>query len=174
MRVLSNSLCCAALMFSTILPTFAQDQTQSAPIPSQILTAKKIFISNAGADADVITTFQRMGQSRLPYERFYSEMKKWGRYELVSAPADADLVFEIRFSAPISSCNEKLTVYMPQYGLSIVDVRTHFTLWSLAEPVQPAYRKVTFEKNLDQGMASLMANLKQISAQVSVEVAAKE
>src|SRR5919198_272797 len=120
----------AALILGTVLPTFAQGQTKDAPTPSQILAAKKVFISNVGADAEVITTFKRMGQSRMPYERFYSEMKNWGRYELVSSPADADLVFEIRFLAPISDCTGSFTTYTPQYTLSIVDVKTHFTLWT--------------------------------------------
>jgi hypothetical protein len=97
MRALSNVLCCAALILGTVLTTLAQSQTKDAPIPSQIVNAKKVFISNAGADADVITTFKRMAQSRLPYDRFYSEMKRWGRYELVSAPSEADLVSRYDF-----------------------------------------------------------------------------
>lgn len=141
MRALSNVLCCAALILGTVLTTLAQSQTKDAPIPSQIVNAKKVFISNAGADADVITTFKRMAQSRLPYDRFYSEMKRWGRYELVSAPSEADLVFEIRFSAPIFDCTGNLTTYTPQYGLSIVDVKTRFTLWTLAERAQGAIEK---------------------------------
>ena len=137
----------------------------NAPIPNQIFDAKKVFISNAAADANVITTLRRMGQPGLPYDRFYSEMKAWGRYELVSTPADADLVFEIRFSAPITDFNGQLTSYAPQYDLSIVDVKTHFTLWSLAAPVQEAFRKATLAKNLDEGMAALMSDLKKLAIQ---------
>ena len=32
------------------------------------------------------------------YNEFYAAMKTWGRYELVAAPRDADLVFEIRLT----------------------------------------------------------------------------
>ena len=41
------------------------------------------------------------GGSNEPYNRFYAAMKSWGRYELVASPADADWVFEIRFTAPL-------------------------------------------------------------------------
>ena len=34
----------------------------------------------------------------MTYNEFYAAMKSWGRYELVSSPADADMVFEIRFA----------------------------------------------------------------------------
>jgi hypothetical protein len=164
----AKRLLCGALLLGALL---AQAQTKNAPIPTQILAARKVFISNVGADPDVTETFNRLGQSGQPYNRFYAEMKTWGRYELMSSPADADLVFEIRFSAPLLDC-EKVTTYAPQYRLSIVDIKTHFTLWTLSAPVEGAFRKATFEKNLSQGMATLMADLKQLSAQGSPDVAA--
>jgi len=116
---------CGALLCGAL---FAQGQTKNAPIPTQILSAKKVFISNVGPDAGVTATFKRLDQPKQPYDRFYAEMKTWDRYELVSSPSEADLVFEIGFSAPISDCDPKITTYAPQYKLSIVDVKTHFTL----------------------------------------------
>ena len=74
-------------------------------------------------------------------------MKSWGRYELVASPADADLVFELRFTAPIADFG-KTAIYEPQLGLSIFDTKTHFVLWTLTEPVQGAFRKATWEKNV--------------------------
>ena len=165
-------LCCSALILITALPTISQDQNKEAPIPTQILTARKVFISNAGVDAEVVATFKRMGQAQLPYDRFYTEMKGWGRYELVSSPVDADLVFEIHFSAPISGCSNDVTQYAPQYGLTIIDVKTHFVLWSLTAPVYGAFRKATFEKNLTEGMSSLMTDLKQLSTRSSTDTVA--
>ena len=40
---------------------------------------------------------QKRMSLNLPYNEFYEHMKSWGKYQLVQAPADADLVFEIRF-----------------------------------------------------------------------------
>lgn len=141
-----------------------------APVPTQILGAKKVFISNAGADADVASIFRRLKQPSLTYDSFYKEMKRWGRYELVPTPAEADIVFEISFSAPMTDCG-KFTTYEPQYRLSILDVKSHFTLWSLSAPVEGAFRKATFVKNLDEGMATLISDLKMLTAQPSSAVA---
>lgn len=139
----------------------ASSISASAPIPAQILTARKVFISNAGVDPTALLAFQRENEPNKPYNRFYAEMKKWGRYELVGAPGDADLVFEIRFTAPISDC-DKTTSYNPGIDLLILDAKTHFILWTFRESVGGAFRKSTWDKNFDQGMNNLIASLKQI------------
>jgi hypothetical protein len=46
-----------------------------------------------------------------------------------------------------------------------VDAKTHFTLWSLTEPVNGAMRKETWKKNVTQGTASLINDVKKLSAQ---------
>ena len=50
-----------------------------APLPAAIVNAKKIFLTNGGG-------------SNLAYDAFYSEMKSWGKYEIVGSPDEADLV----------------------------------------------------------------------------------
>jgi hypothetical protein len=140
-----------------------QPKATSGPVPAQIVSARKVFISNAGADIAAESFFRRAGEPDQAYDHFYSAMQSWGRYELVSSPADADLVFEIRFTAPMYY-NGNLAIYEPQFGLSILDGKTHFLLWNLAEPVEGAFRKTTWLKNFDQGLDLLMGNLKKISA----------
>jgi hypothetical protein len=137
------------------------DSSVSAPIPAQIPSARRVFISNGGVDPTALSAFQRENEPNKPYNRFYAEMKKWGRYELVGAPGDADLVFEIRFTAPISDC-DKTTSYNPGIDLLILDAKTHFVLWTFRESVGGAFRKTTWDKNFDQGMSNLIASLKQI------------
>jgi hypothetical protein len=66
----------------------------SAPVPSLILSAKKIFVANAGGDESVFDPQYSGGPDRL-YDEFYAAAKSWGRYELTSSPEDAGLVFEI-------------------------------------------------------------------------------
>jgi hypothetical protein len=50
-----------------------------APVPAQILTAKRVFVSNAGGDAD--TNFGDSGiygaEPADPYNRLYDAMKDW-------------------------------------------------------------------------------------------------
>jgi len=159
------------LVFGVLANGLAQTPARDGgPIPSQVLTARKVFISNAGADALADAAFRRLGDPNRPYSRFYSEMKNWGKYELVSAPGDAELVFEIHFGSPISGCDQ-LTNYAPNFELSILDTRTHFTLWKITAPVDGAIRKATFEKNLDQGMSRLMTELKGLTGQTAAAMA---
>src|SRR5208337_1946757 len=89
-----------------------------APIPAPIFTAKKVFISNASGEF-----VPPEGTPEVTYDEFYAAIKNWGRYELVSSPADADLVFEISYEfGPV-----------PYLRLLILDQKTHFLLWPLSE-----------------------------------------
>jgi hypothetical protein len=70
-----------------------------APVPVQIAAAKKVFISNAGGQS-FETVFEQIvfnGGPDRPYNEFYAAMKNRGHYEIVSSPADADLVLAIRW-----------------------------------------------------------------------------
>jgi hypothetical protein len=140
----------------------AYQASPAAPVPAQIASARKVFIANAGADIDAQEVFKKAGEPEQAYNHFYAAMQKWGHYELVSNPADADLVFEIRFAAPMYM-NGNLPTYQPQFGLNIVDVKTHFALWSLGEPVEGAFRKATWLRNFDRGLDALMDDVKKIS-----------
>jgi hypothetical protein len=115
-----------------------------APIPIQILSCKKAFISNGESTGE-----PAFGVRDLSYNQFYASMKSWGKYELVSAPADADLVFEIHFGPPLV--------------LAILDPKTHIVLWSLIERVEPWSRASTGRKNYDQAMAALVDDVKRLT-----------
>jgi hypothetical protein len=130
-----------------------------APVPSQLLTAKKVFISNGGLDGLAFQAFRKLGDVNHPYNAFYAAVDSWGKYTLVAAPAEADLVFEIRFTAPFNG-DKYVPSYVPQLNLTIYDAKTHFLLWTFLEPVQGAFRKDTFARNVNQGVATLMTDLK--------------
>jgi len=119
----------------------------SAPIPIQVLTGKRVFISYRESDADP-------GAPDLTYNEFYLLMKSWGKYELASAPADADLVFEIRFVSGISDS---------QLCLSIVDPKTHVVLWPFIQHVQSSSRETARRKNFDQAMSDLVDDVKKVT-----------
>ena len=72
----------------------------AAPIPAQILAAKKVFLANAGGDQTLPDDGQFSGGVERSYNQFYAAIKTWGRYEIVGAPGDADLLLEIRFTVP--------------------------------------------------------------------------
>jgi hypothetical protein len=113
----------ASACFAASVCAIAQDPAP-APIPLQITAGKRVFISNA------------TGESNLPpdvgdttYNQFYASLKSWGRYELVSTPADADLVFEIRYEilfGPVDVMGGSGgSAKFPQIRLSILDPKTH-------------------------------------------------
>ncbi len=139
----------------------------TAPMPTAIQTGKRVFLGNAGVDGSSLQAFRAYGDINQPYNWFYTAMKNWGRYELVGSPADADLVFEISFTAPLAG-NEKLLMAEPCLRLEIFDVKTHFLLWTIVEPVQGAIRKATWESNFNTGVTNLVSNLKQIAGATNV------
>jgi len=139
----------------------------TAPMPTAIQTGKRVFLGNAGVDGMSISAFRRGGDMNQPYNWFYMAMKNWGRYELVGSPADADLVFEISFAAPLVG-TEKLLSSAPCLRLEILDAKTHFLLWTIVEPVEGAYRKATWESNFNTGVTNLVSDLKNITGETHV------
>ena len=129
-----------------------QQPMPSAPIPAQVVAARRVFISNGGDDDWTIP--HQFHAPNLTYNEFYAEIKSWGKYELVSSPADADVVFEIR------SYDSRQAGF--QVHLSILDPKTHVTLWSLTQEVRGASRIAIARKNFGEGVNALVEDLKKL------------
>ena len=140
-----------------------QPQPAAPPVPSKIFEAKKVFVSNAGIDAASPVVFERTGPNE-PYSQFYFAMQRWGRYELVSTPSDAELVLQVRLTSPLSSCQ----TYEPQIALTILDANTHFVLWTVTKRVKDARLKDNWDKNLKESIGDVVDELKQLAAQSTV------
>jgi hypothetical protein len=151
------------LALATCLRAQGAKELASIPMPTQISAAKTVFISNAGADAHSLARFVPDEDPNRLYDEFYADMKSWGRYQLVGAPADADLVLEIGLVARISNCSP--ATYDAQLRLTIFDAKTHFILWSFVEPVEIAYLEGTRERNFKRAMANLVADIKKLAGQ---------
>ncbi len=154
------------LLSSSLLEAQQPTDPPRAPVPVQIITGKKAFISNASGES--VTP---AGVADLTYNQFYDSMKSWGRYELVSVPADADLVLEIRYEAPmgpvnVSSGNGGSGQY-PQIRLSILDPKTHMILWAFTEPVRQVRKHATELQNFKEALATLMADVRTLAAPAS-------
>ena len=132
-------------------------------MPAQIGAAQKVFISNAGGASleTVIDETVFNGGPDRPYNQFYAAMKSWGRYELVSSPADADLVLEISWA--LTDTGLRLPV-LGQLRLVIIDPKTRITLWNLTEYVRGALLLGNRDKNFDQAMNTIVARLKALTA----------
>lgn len=138
-----------------------------APIPSQIFTAKKAFISNASGD-----NASASPDPNLVYNEFYAALKSWKRYDLVAAPADADLIFEIRYiialgevvvsnQAPPSLGG---SVKDPEVILIIRDPKTNTVLWAFNESIHKEKRQ-TGRQAFDQTVAKVVDDLKKLAVQ---------
>ena len=114
----------------------AQASAPPAPVPEQITAAKTVFIANGGADASLLSGLKIAGGRDAAYNQFYARMKTWGRYQLVPSPQQADLVFEIR-------CTDlpDFQGTWPELQLTILDAKTHFTLWRVTEAAAGSWKK---------------------------------
>jgi hypothetical protein len=157
------AISCLALVVALLpVPVLAADKAQPAPpapIPIQIVAAKKVFISNAGGES-LGAVYEKTVFSRGPdrcYNQFYAAMKDWGRYELVSTPGEADLIFEIRWSFVDTGLK------LPDLGeirLVILDRATHVALWGFTEHVRGAALMGNRDKNFDLAMNSIVGDAK--------------
>ena len=136
-----------------------------APIPAQIVTAKKVFIANAGGDERFFDNPIFNGGPDRSYNQFYAAVKSAGKFELVGSPADADLIFEIQFllptAEPYANRGESIApvAFDPQFRLVIRDPKTNALLWGFTEHVQWAILQGNRDKNFDQAATRLVADL---------------
>ena len=68
-----------ALLAALSIPAIA---TEKAPLPAKLTTAKSAFVVNDGVPAKLL-------------DKVYSELKKWGRFQLVESKQDADIVITL-------------------------------------------------------------------------------
>jgi hypothetical protein len=158
----------ALLVFSfAAIPVAAQQQPAEAPVPPAIFSANKVFISNAGADSGLFPHPFSGSQDRV-YNQFYVAMQQWGRYELVSDPNEADLVLELRLSGPIGPQNpdkaKGASDPLPIFYLTILDRKSHYTLWTMTESVSIAWLQKSHDRNFDDALGALVQDVKNLSA----------
>ncbi len=151
-KVSLTMVCLGFAMLLVTVPALLA-QTVAAPLPSQIVTAKKIFISNTGGGFD--SSAWSGGPDRI-YNEFYAAMKSWGRYELVSAPGDADLVLDV---------NVIRDSVVWQFKLEILDPKTRIVLWTQYDPIKVTVSQKTRDKNFDDTINKLVTDLKTLTAQ---------
>jgi len=148
------------------LPALQAQATKPAPLPSQILTAKKVFISNAGGLLDLKIV---SGDRRRDYNQFYAAIQAWGRYELVASPADADLVLQISIIYIPRGMGTEVVPF-PSFRLALIDPKTNIALWVLDEflvdrPGLAMIREKNRDKAFDEAINRVVDDLKALTAQ---------
>jgi hypothetical protein len=146
----------------------SKGEANTAPVPVAIVSARKVFISNAGAGCDPSSSAYFKGGPDRPYNQFYAALKSWGRYELVPSPADAELALETSLTCPAGAASVSGgrggSTYDPQLRLVILDVKTRITLWGITEHVEMALLQSNRDKNFDRAMKRLVDDLKSLAA----------
>lgn len=132
-----------------------------APLPSAIVNAKKVFLTNGGG-------------SDLAYDTFYSEMKNWGKYVIVGSPDDADMIVEISYHvdhngtrvwSTSNTYNGTTQIHStelvdPQLVLTIYDAKTKNSLWETIDHRRLARRERNREKETINSAQRLVDELK--------------
>ncbi len=133
----------------------------AAPLPVAIVSAHKVFLSNGGG-------------SDLAYDAFYSAMKKWGKYQIVGSPDDAELIVELSYHvddlgmqvwSSVNTYNNKTEVNSrqlidPKLILTIFDARSKNSLWSTVDHRRLARREKNREKEMINSADRLVEELK--------------
>jgi len=137
-----------------------------APLPSQVMGGKTVFVSNAGEEnfTGAFGPVFSGGPDRV-YNQFYAAIEQWGRYKLVSAPAAADLVFEIGFTLGGSVPPE-----LGHLRLASREPKTNVLLWGFSEYVQSAVLKGNRDKEFDRSMAAIVDDVKDLGGQSGATV----
>jgi hypothetical protein len=160
-----NGLAVTALLTIVVLTSTVGAQARSslkpAPVPTQITSARRVFVSNAGSDSYGAEVYYHLtkydgGPDRL-YNSFYDGLKQWGRLELVGEPSQADVVYAVRFASPAVAKLDSLDlIYDPQIKLTIIDPKTQVVLWSMTEHIEPARRRPAANDKFDEAVQRLV------------------
>jgi hypothetical protein len=140
-----------AILSASSLLAIEPPAVPAAPTPAQILSAHKVFISN-GESTGIIWPLS------LPYDAFYSGMKTWGKYELVTSPADADIIFEVRY------LNRDYPLTTERVQILVLDPKTHVTLWQFIEEIKGWTRDDTGRNNFQLTINTLIDEVKKLAA----------
>jgi hypothetical protein len=143
---------CAALFSAACAFAETQNPAPAGPVPPAILAAKKIFVSNAGADSGLFPS-PFSGDPNRAYDQFYAGLKAAGQYQLVSDPANADLVLELQLTAPNGPSNPNkqngTSDPLPMFRLVVYDRKSHYVLWAVTESIELAFLQKTHDRNFD-------------------------
>jgi hypothetical protein len=152
-------VCALVVAVCFAVPARAQEPANpTAPVPTQIAAAKKIFISYAGTQIPYASgeAFQDYsGDPDRAYYQFYAALKSLGRYELLSTPANADLILEIEMPSQLFAA-AKGTENVYVLRVRILDPASHVTLWGFERSISNAITQKNRDKNFDQTLNGIV------------------
>jgi hypothetical protein len=173
LKAISLGFCtfvCAALLSAVGAAAQQPASTLAAPVPQAIRDAKKIFISNAGADSGLFPS-PFSGDPNRGYNQLYAGLKATSQYELVSDPADADLVLELQLTAPNGPTNGSkvngASNPVPMLRMVVYDRKTHFVLWAFTQSIEIAFLQKTHDRNFDEALSAILLEFEELSGKAA-------
>ena len=155
----------------TVFAAHAEKKAKPLPPPppppaviSAVTSAKKVFLSNAGADP--IYAHDITGGANGSYNALDASLKQWGYFQLVDSPAQADLIFAIHSTETVDEkdvwnldphSTQPYDVIVgpkhPIFHLTILDASTQSVIWKIDSPAGFAFTRkkgaVAFAKSID-------------------------
>jgi hypothetical protein len=163
----------ACTVFLATSTAFAQFAATEPPVPPALSAAMNVFISNAGADSGLFPA-PFSGDINRAYAEFYSGIKSSGAFSIVTDPAEADLVLELRLIAPYGPTNPSkqngAADPRPMFRLTVYDRKTHYVLWTVTQSVDVAFLQKTHDRNFDQALAAVLNSFLQVAGKPPVPV----
>lgn len=172
------AVCAALLSAAALAAQFAF--AQAGPVPPALTAAKKVFVSNAGADSGLFPS-PFSGTPDRAYAEFYASLKAAGQFEVVADPSEADLVLELQLiahSSPLrvrdAGMNSEVNKVngapdpLPMFRLAIYDRKSHYILWTLTQSVEQAYLQKTHDRNFDAALSKLLLDFRTLAGKTSV------
>ena len=141
------------------------DDPLAPPVPTQLLSAKTVFLSNRGLDAGSMLTFAG-SLPTVPFDRLYAALYSWGHYSLVATPADADLVLEFSVDAALFNTGMGIPIYTMFLTLTVFDPKTHFALGTVKVPLRSRV-----EQDVTNAVAQLVKSFEGLLGTSSVNTA---
>jgi len=161
MRTPGSYLALLFFAFISLAPAVFAQTTPQAPVPAAILTAKTIFVSNAGADSGLFPE-PFSGDTDRAYNQFYDSLKTNGGFTLVDDPSHADLVLELSLQAPSGpsepSKQKGASDPLPMFRLTIYDRKSHYVLWTFTNSINLALLQKTHDRNFDEALAEILGD----------------
>lgn len=153
-----GSMCFALLVWCVTAAGQSSAPSSSAPLPSALASASKLFLGNAGdqENADCLRA----------YNDFYEGISASGKYQVVLDPSEADLVLELHYEISLGQAvaSHDTNASVRQFRVVLLDPKTHVVLWSLTERTNYALLQGNRNKNLDETVAKLVDDLQQLLA----------
>jgi hypothetical protein len=155
MNIALKTKIAATLLALTLTARAQNPEPPTAPVPTALTTATKVFIGNAGdqENADCLRA----------YNSFYYGISKLGRFTLVLDPNDADLILELHYEIGLGKAVGSGDG-IRQFRVVIEDPHSRIILWSLTERTNYAVFNKNRNKDLAQTVAELISDFNLLAA----------